>query len=314
MSKLSWGSIVQNKKITVIGAGKWGSAIADLLAQNSSVFLYSRSKKTQSWHRKVTIVHGIDDIRNADYIFIAIPTQEVGGFLKELGEISSAARIILCSKGIDISTGKLLSDVVKDVLPQNKICIFSGPNFSEEVMNKLLTVSTISCEDLAVAEDIAHSFSTDYFKFLPNADVVTTQICGALKNILAIACGVVHGLGMGENAVAAILTKGLAEIICVIEKFGGEAINITSAAGAGDIFLSCNSTTSRNNKFGAMMAKGEDIGPDIVVEGRNTIIALFENYLELVKGLPLLYLVYQLSTKKISGEKDIKKKLLGVFH
>lgn len=314
MSKLNWGSIVQNKKITVIGAGKWGSAIADLLAQNSSVFLYSRSNQTQSWHRNITIINGLDDMRNADYIFIAIPTQQVGVFLKKTGKISPAAKIILCSKGIDISTGKLLSDIVKAVLPQNKICIFSGPNFSGEVMNKALTVSTISCEDLSVAEDIAKSFSTDYFKFLPNADVVATQICGALKNVLAIVCGVVHGLGMGENAVAAILTKGIAEIMRVIGKFGGEAINVTSAAGVGDIFLSCNSTTSRNNKFGAMMAKGEDVDPNIMVEGRHTIIALFKNYHELVKGLPLLYFVYQLSTKKISGEKEIRSNLLELFH
>ncbi len=314
MNKLSWVYIVQNKKVSVIGAGKWGSAIADLLAQNSSVFLYSRSNKIQSWHRNIVITSDISGIAQSDYMFVAIPAQQVGGFFAELQRISKNAVIILCSKGIDIATGKLLSDVVKDFLPQNKICVFSGPNFSSEVTNKVLTVSTISSVDLDVADDIANRFSTDYFKFLPNEDIVATQICGALKNVLAIACGVVHGLGMGENAVAAIITKGIAEIMYVIEKFGGEEINIASAAGVGDIFLSCNSTTSRNNEFGAMLAKGQDINPDIVVEGRYTIMALSDNHRELVKALPLLDFVYRLSTNKIYGAKAIRSDLLEIFH
>lgn len=314
MNKFNWVYIVQNKAVSVVGAGKWGSAIADLLVQNSVLSLYSRNSQKQTWHPNITMTNELSDVQQSNYIFIAIPAQQVGGFFAKIGKISPAAKIILCSKGIDISTGKLLSDIINDVLPGNKISIFSGPNFSGEVMNKVLTVSNISSQDLSVAQDIADSFSTDYFKFLPNNDIVATQVCGALKNVLAIACGVVRGLNMGENAVAAILTQGITEIMHVIDKFGGSSININSAAGVGDIFLSCNSATSRNNEFGAALANGHDIGADVVVEGKHTIIALSEHYYDMVKALPLLDFVHRLSTKQISGDNMIRSNLLRIFN
>lgn len=297
----------------VIGSGKWGSAITDVIAQNKPVFLYSRNKLKKSWHSNISVTNNIADVLNAKYLFIVIPAQAIKGFLEQIRGLSQDTVIILCAKGIDMSHGKLLSDIVGDIFPANRICVLSGPNFATEVMDKKLTISTIACNDINVTEEVARIFNTQYFKFIPNDDIISTQIFGALKNVLAIACGVARGLEMGENAVAAMFTQGISEIMYVIKKFGGDGNHIISSAGIGDIFLSCASATSRNNAFGILLAQGKKIDPDVVVEGKYTIIALLENYSELANDVPLLSVIYKIVTHKISGASDIQSNLYELF-
>jgi glycerol-3-phosphate dehydrogenase (NAD(P)+) len=301
------------KYASVVGSGKWGSAIAGLLAQKHQALLYSRDITKKSHDNKIIITHNIDDVLKSKYLFVAIPAQQIQSFLKLVRGLSKDTVIILCSKGIDISTGKLLSEIVADVLPNNAICALSGPNFASEVAEKKLTISTISSNNIKIADEIAKNFSTEYFRFIANNDIISTQVFGALKNVLAIACGIVRGLGMGENAVAAILTLGINEIITVARKYGAKNVEITSPAGIGDIFLSCNSSTSRNNEFGVLLAQGKEIDQEIVVEGKHTIIALSENLQDMLSKLPLLNFVYKMVTKKLSGAHQIKRELFYIF-
>ncbi len=302
-----------NNLISVIGSGKWGSAVAGLLAQKDQVLLYSRDLKKKSHDSKIVVTHTIKDILKSRYLFLAIPAQQIQSFIKLITGLSKDSVIILCSKGIDLSTGKLLSEIVANVLPTNTICALSGPNFASEVVEKKLTISTISSNNIKVADEIAKNFSTEYFKFISNDDIISTQIFGALKNVLAIACGVVRGLGMGENAVAAVLTLGIGEIISVAHKYGAKNVDISSPAGIGDIFLSCNSSTSRNNEFGVLSAQGKEVDPKIVVEGRYTIVALSENFKEMLSKLPLLNFVYKVVTKQVSGTHNIKQELFCIL-
>lgn len=299
-------------KSSVIGAGKWGSAIADLISQQREVLLYSRSSK-KSWHKNVKVTDNLHQVLDSQYLFVAIPAQQVRSFFEQVEGISEDTVIVLCSKGIDLSTGRLLSDIVGNMLSRNIICVLSGPNFSGEVKNKVLTISTISCNNLQVAKDIGQIYGTEYFRFFPNDDIISTQIFGALKNVLAIACGVVRGLEMGENAVASVLTVGIDEIVEVAKEFGAKKIEIISPAGIGDIFLSCNSSTSRNNDFGLLLAKGQDVEPGIVIEGQHSILALAKHYSDMVQRLPLLSFVHQLVTKQLVGDAKIREALLKIF-
>ena len=305
--------IERGKKVSVIGAGKWGRAIADLLAQHQQILLYSRSAIDKNFHDNIINTQAIDEIIDSDFLFIAIPAQALHMFCKTIQGLSSSTVLVLCSKGIDIGTGELLSNIVSREFPKNKICIFSGPNFSNEVIDKCFTVSTIASDDIDIARDIATRYSTSYFKFVPSNDIVSTQVFGALKNVLAIACGVIKSLDMGENAMAAILTIGIKEIIDVAEVFGGKSQSINSPAGIGDIFLSCNSLTSRNYNYGFQLAEGNHVDSNVVIEGAHTISALSKSHLDLVRSLPLMNFVCHLVSGDFVDTQTIRDKISQVF-
>jgi len=276
-------------KISLIGAGAWGLAIANTIAHNKNkVLVYSDNKdvvkevnKYHTTHRlpgvklssKIIVKDKFPDIiKNAEFLFIATPSQVVKEVLfqvKNSGKISNKTIFITCSKGIEEENLSLFSDLVKEIFPYNPYAAISGPNFAIEVAKKLPTTTTIACKDEKIAKKIAKLMASEYFLPTISNDVVSTQIYGIVKNILAIGCGVIDGLKLGENAKAVLLVKGIEEVNNLVEKLGGKKEEFLSPAGFGDLFLTCSSRDSRNNNLGFLIGKGSD--PKRILSDQDTV-------------------------------------------
>ncbi|MES2677897.1 MAG: NAD(P)H-dependent glycerol-3-phosphate dehydrogenase [Pseudomonadota bacterium] len=262
----------QSSKVTIIGSGAWGLAIAELLARNNQkVFVFSQYKteaeniNEQYSHLTFPISSSNNlklAIKDSDFIFIVVPSNAVLSVLKSLAQekISHKTRIIICSKGIESKGLQLFSDCVQKELPKNNYAILSGPNFASEVTKLLPTTTNIASEDKKTALEIVDLLKNDNFLPIISSDVVSTQIFGSIKNILAIGCGIIDGLKLGENAKAALVLKGILEASLLIKKLGGKAEkSFISPSGLGDLFLTCSSKKSRNNSLGCLIGSGKNI-------------------------------------------------------
>jgi glycerol-3-phosphate dehydrogenase (NAD(P)+) len=264
-------------KISVIGAGAWGTAIANLIAKNSfSVSLVTNSKETaQEINQKhqnqkylpkikldsaITAVAGLSEknLKDVDLVFIVTPSQAVEKILKKIAtyKLSSKMAFVICSKGLDQQKLKFFSQIFKDILPRRKFAILSGPNFAIEVIQEVPTITTIASADKKLAKKVIEILQNNYFKAEYSKDPITTEICAVLKNVMAIGCGIVDGLKLGQNAKAALVNRGIQEISILCKKLKGRG-DLKNAAGFGDIFLTCSTTKSRNNLLGYEIGKGK---------------------------------------------------------
>ncbi|MCE3254752.1 MAG: hypothetical protein K0R25_246 [Rickettsiaceae bacterium] len=259
----------QPSRISVIGSGAWGLAIAELLARNGHlVEVFSRSPdKAKTLNQKYLKLNLSITVTTSlpvtDFIFVAVPSDIFLSVLKSLTKekISLKSKIILCCKGIDGKNLELFSSSIEKTFPKNNYAILSGPNFASEVSDSLPTTTTIASKNKSSTKQIASLLKNDNFLPIISNDVISTQIFGAIKNILAIGCGIIDGLNLGENAKAALVLKGIAEANNLIKKLGGDAQkSFISPCGLGDVFLTCSSKKSRNNSLGYTVGKGEKIG------------------------------------------------------
>lgn len=275
-SKLNM-TIKNNPKITIIGAGAWGSAIASVLANNGhDILLYCNEDIFIESINNHNITPRLPDIKlspkikaskdfktsifDADYLFFVVPSNVVNLILDDIRKIDPnfSKKIIICTKGIDEENLQLFSDIFDKKLPKSSYCFLSGPNFAVEVVKNANTITNIASNDHNLAQQFKHLLENDYFKVIILDDIITTQIAGSMKNILAIGCGMISGLKLGENAKAAFITEGILEIAKMIEYFGGNSKNLISAAGFGDLFLTCSSEKSRNFSLGLAIANGDN--------------------------------------------------------
>ena len=178
-------------------------------------------------------------------------------FFKQISDkISQNSIIVVCSKGFS-NDGRLFSQIFQKQFPKQKFAVLSGPNFAIEVAQKKFATTTIAGEDLAAINKIHNAISTSYFSPKISQDVITTQVAGAIKNIIAIACGLVDGLDLGANFKAALINKGLEEICYISQSLGGKPLEeLSSPAVFGDLFLTCSSNKSRNYSYGINIASG----------------------------------------------------------
>lgn len=276
-------------KISLIGAGAWGLAIANTIAHNKNkISVYSNEEdvikevnKYHTTHRlpgvklssRITAKEDlISAVKNAAFIFIVTPSQVVRTVLTQIrdeGKISDKTIFITCSKGIDEENLALFSDLVHEIFPNNPHATISGPNFAIEVAKKLPSITTVACEDKKSGEKIIKLMQSEYFLPVLSKDVITAQVFGIVKNILAIGCGIIEGLKLGENAKAALLVRGVEEINNLVEKMGGSKEEFISPAGFGDLFLTCSSRDSRNNSLGFLIGKGGN--PKKILSDKNTV-------------------------------------------
>ena len=268
--------------ILVLGAGAWGTAIANLLAENGNkkILLWAFEKKVSDsinnrqintlflpkikLNKNVLAINNFYEIRPV-YIFIAVPSQFVYSIVKSYtGSISKEHResisVIICSKGFDLKRRLLLSDVLKTIFPLKKIAVLSGPSFANLVAQGKPTAVTVASKNLKLSEKVRDLLINKKFRVYINNDIIGVQVYGAIKNILAIAAGITEGLGYGENARAAIICRGVNEIEKVSLAFGGKKQTSLSLSGIGDIFLTCSSVSSRNYAFGLLIGKGKSKG------------------------------------------------------
>ncbi len=260
--------------LSIIGAGSWGTALAIAASKNAQeVKLWTRSPKLAdeiNAHREnkayladvalPPAINATSDLKNAlesKIILMVTPAQAMRATLENMKQYIRADHIlVLCSKGIELESEKLMSDVAHEVLPYIHIAILSGPNFAVEIARGKPAATTLACADTKIAETIQNAIASTTFRPYITHDIIGAQIAGALKNVIAIACGIAHGLKMGESARASLITRGLAEISRLGVAMGAQHETFLGQCGVGDMMLTCSSEKSRNFSLGLALGEG----------------------------------------------------------
>jgi glycerol-3-phosphate dehydrogenase (NAD(P)+) len=245
-------------RIGIAGAGAWGMALAHAAKRAGS--------EPVVWSRRGAVAgdfpaSGDDGIlKNTDMLLLTVSAQEIAAVAERLEPvIPPSLPLIVCAKGIARPEHRLLDDVLEEVLPGRPVAILSGPSFADEVVKGLPTAVTIAARDAAVAERIAAAMGSASFRPYVSADPVGVQLGGAIKNVIAIACGIVAGRKLGENARAALMTRGLAETARLGRAMGANPETFAGLAGLGDLSLTATSTSSRNFRLGFALGQGESV-------------------------------------------------------
>ncbi|MCL2632310.1 MAG: NAD(P)-dependent glycerol-3-phosphate dehydrogenase [Coriobacteriia bacterium] len=265
-----------NRKVAVIGAGSWGSAVAWLLGNKGiSVTIWARDpalvESINSNHRNLRYLTDLvfpdtvkaeSDLKaavaDAEAVVLVTPSNalaEVGKKLKPL--LAADVPVIILSKGLDPERGALLHDKLGQIIKKpNRIAVLSGPNHAEEVCREIPAAAVVASDSESCALYFQELMGTPTFRIYTSTDTVGVQLCGAAKNVIAIACGLAAGLGFGDNTAALLMTRGLAEIARLVEAVGGDPLTCMGLAGMGDLVATCTSQHSRNRSFGYELAQG----------------------------------------------------------
>ncbi|WP_457605307.1 NAD(P)H-dependent glycerol-3-phosphate dehydrogenase [Nitratifractor sp.] len=258
-------------KIAIIGAGKWGQALNHAFSQRNDVVISSRHS------RDLPNFVPMEEALKREYLVFVIPAQFVRGWM-EKHFVDRGQKVLVAAKGIEVSTGALLDELFGDFLPADRLAFLSGPSFAAEVMKSLPTALVVSSLSRHLAEEFAGALP-DFIKGYVDDDVTGAEVGGAYKNVIAIAGGVCDGLELGNNARAAMISRGLVEMSRYGIHLGARAETFLSLGGAGDLFLTAGSRLSRNYRVGLGLARGqrldailEELGE--VAEGVGTAEAL----------------------------------------
>jgi len=286
------------KRIAVIGAGAWGTALATVAARaGREVSLWAREAEVvasiNERHENalflpgVTLDAGINatgDLKEAtagaDAVLLVAPAQHTRAVAADLAaHISAEVPVIICAKGIEEGSGALLSEVLEGALPGRTFAVLSGPTFAAEVAADLPTAITLASADQGLGERLVAAIGGRHFRPYWTSDLIGAQIGGAVKNVLAIACGIVAGEGLGDNARAALITRGLAEIVRLGVAKGARTETLFGLSGLGDLTLTCNSEQSRNFSLGAALGRGQTLADIMgarrsVAEGVHTAVSV----------------------------------------
>ena len=261
------------KKVGVIGAGKWGEALSFAMSEKNDVIITSRT------HRDWTNFRTLEEVLACEYLIITVPAQQIGKWLEE-NFIFSGQKILVAAKGIEASSGRFLNEIYMQYVPSENLCFLSGPSFAAEVIRSLPTALVINSTSLSTAREFAALFPK-FIRTYVSEDVIGAEITGAYKNVIAIAAGICEGLGLGHNAAASLIARGLVEMERFGRAYGASTESFLGLSGAGDLFLTASSSMSRNYRVGLGLAQGlsketvcEQIGE--VSEGIGTAYALHE--------------------------------------
>ena len=269
-----------SERIAVVGSGAFGTALASVIAltgRNSAV-LVGRDpaliEDLRSGRLHDAVLPGIplpealefsaeaDAIGDAGIVLFAMPSQAQGDAARQYGPyLAKDAVVVTCAKGIERQTGALLTDMLERELPDHPVGVLSGPGFAADIAKGLPTAMAIAAADMQIAERLAQAISGRTFRLYASADRIGVQLGGALKNVLAIACGIVEGRGIGDSARAALIARGLAEMSRFIVAKGGNADTARGLSGLGDLVLTATSHQSRNLRFGIALGRGEKVDP-----------------------------------------------------
>lgn len=282
-------------KLAIIGAGKWGQALYHAYSQKNTVVINSRTPKD------IENFVSLDEALSYDYLIMAIPAQSVRSWMGENFE-DRGQNILVAAKGIETSTGAFLNEVYGEFVSAERLAFISGPSFATEVQQTLPTALKISSSNLELAEVYADALPK-FIKGYIDDDVVGAEVSGAYKNVIAIAGGVCDGLKLGNNARAALISRGLVEMTRFGEHFGARTETFLSLGGAGDLFLTASSQLSRNYRVGLGLSQGrsiEDILEELgeVAEGIPTTTALFNIAQKENIYLPIANEVYKMLNGK----------------
>ena len=314
-----------SSEIAVIGAGSWGTALANLLAENGNqVKLYARNNEVVSsinkkqvnkkyfpkhkLNKNLTAFNDLQEtLKNADIVVISVPTQAVKIVINQIKDLITEDSIIVSTaKGIDENSFKTNSEMIKEA-GFNNVVVLSGPTHAEEVMDQLPTAIVSAARNKKAAEKIQDLFMSKYFRVYTNPDVRGVELGGALKNVIAVASGICDGLNFGDNTRAALITRALNEMTRFVNYHGAKPLTLAGLSGMGDLVVTCTSMHSRNRRFGIEIGKGKRLKEakdevQQVVEGVKTTKAIYKwlNLNNIDLEMPITSQVY----KVLFEEKD----------
>jgi len=308
-------------KLSVIGAGAWGTTLSILAAENKhSVTIWSyeedvaksinelrENKKYLNGFQLPQNIDSTTDLKKAascDIIILSTPSQYLRETLRNAARfVKKDALIISAVKGLEIETQKRMSEVVKEELPCEKIAVISGPNISKEIARGLPAATVAASADIEIAKLVQQILNSSRFRVYTNTDVTGAELGGALKNVIAIAAGVADGLMLGNNAKSALMVRGITEIMRLGVAMGGKSETFSGLSGIGDLITTCESTLSRNHQVGVEIAKGRKLNEIItkmydVAEGVPTSKAAREISRKLKIEMPITEEVYSVLYEK----------------
>ena len=260
-------------RVGIVGAGKWGEALHFAISQNEEAYISSRTK------RDIKNFVSLEEILEFEYLIFAISAQNAREWL-EKNFVFKNQKILVAAKGIEVSSGKFLNEVFSEFVPEENLAFISGPSFAYEVMQSLPTAVVISSKNKKLAKTFASLFPS-FIKTYTSKDVIGAEVCGAYKNIIAIASGICDGLKLGNNARASLISRGLVEMTRFGRNFGAKKNTFLGLSGSGDLFLTASSTLSRNYRVGLGLAEGKNLESILeelgeVAEGVYTSEAVFK--------------------------------------
>ncbi len=294
---MSYQSALQ--QISIIGAGAWGTALATVAHRaGRDVTLWAREAEViasiQQFHQNEMFLDGVSlsseilatgdfsHLADAHAVLVVTPAQHVRATLGAVAShVSGATPLVLCSKGIEQDSGKRMSAVLQEVLPQAPCAVLSGPSFARDVANGLPTAVTLACDDAVLGRLLAEAIGSPTFRVYQSDDVTGVELGGAVKNVYAIASGIVDGCRLGESARAALIARAFAELTRLAVALGAKAETLTGLSGLGDLILTCTSRQSRNMSLGAALGEGKSLDEILtsrtsVAEGVHTAQAVLE--------------------------------------
>lgn len=280
------------RPLAVLGAGAWGTALAmqaSASGQRPVRLWCRRAEQAEALARERCNTARLPDIplaptieptaclehvaEGAEALLLAVPTQSLRGFAERLAPLlPQHVPLVICCKGLELGTGRLPSEVLEEIVPGRPLLVLSGPSFAGELARRQPTAVTLASHDRRRADALAEALATPTFRPYLSDDPVGAQLGGALKNVIALACGIVDGLGLGENARAALVTRGLAEIARLGRAKGASPETFMGLSGLGDLTLSCAGPSSRNYAYGLAIGRG-DPPPLALAEGVTTAAA-----------------------------------------
>jgi len=327
------------QKVAVLGAGSWGTALSMVLDENGhEVRLWGndpeQAKEINEQHTNAHYLPGAKlseaivaytdlkaAIANADALLFVLPTKAIRVVAKEVAGLlddQNKPHLIHASKGLEQDTHKRISVIIQEEIPAEKydsLVVLSGPSHAEEVAKKDITTITAASENEEAAGYVQKLFMNPYFRVYRNTDVIGVELGAALKNIIAVGAGALHGLGYGDNAKAALMTRGLAEISRLGIAFGADPLTFIGLSGVGDLIVTGTSRHSRNWRAGDLIGKGHDLDEvlnnmGMVVEGVATTKAAYELAQEKGIEMPITEAIYKVLYEKVDVKKAIEELML----
>ncbi len=267
------------RQVAVLGAGTWGTAFSKVLADaGRPVVLWARrgevADAVNGRHENTDYLPGVElpalisattdaesALQGADTVVFAVPSQTLRANLESWPALPDGATLVSLAKGVELGTLKRMSEVVTEVagVPADRVVVVSGPNLAREIAGGEPTATVLACTDHVRAVALQHACSNGYFRPYTNVDVIGTELGGACKNVIALACGIAVGMGFGDNSRASVITRGLAEITRLGTKLGADPLTFAGLAGLGDLVATCTSPLSRNRTFGERLGRGESL-------------------------------------------------------
>lgn len=321
-------------KTAVIGAGSWGTAIASLLADKGvEVRLWSYEPevalginndrknpiflKDYSLSKNISATNNIREaVKDQDIVIMVAPSHVYRKVLESAATaLKKGVIIVSATKGVENESLLLMSDVTKEVIPEeteHRFAVFSGPTFAKEIIERQPSAATVASEDEKTAKEIIDLLTTDYLRLYLNDDITGVQIGGAIKNIIAIASGIADGMGLGLNSRAALITRGSAEMMRLAIKMGADPKTLSGLAGIGDLILTATGPLSRNRTLGLRLGKGEKLdeilsSANSVAEGVKTTRSVYNLAKRHDVEMPITGAVYQVLYEDIPSAEALKK-------